>query len=682
MAPAASVVVERPPVLRAGGRSGHGPDWKSQLGCVAGYTEPVSELPPETVFAGHRIEAVIGRGGMGVVYRATQLDLERPVALKIVAPELVQDEAARRRFVQESRLAASIDHPHVIPIHQAGEEGGVPYLVMRYVAGDDGRSLVRREGPLAPERAARIVAQVADALDAAHMAGLVHRDVKPANVLLGAGDHAYLSDFGLTRHVRSISDATRTGHWVGTLDYVAPEQIRGGEIDARADVYALGCLLFFLLTARVPFPSESDEAKLWAHLTAPPPRVTAVVSDAPAAFDDVIRRALAKAPDDRYPSAGDLGRAALAAAAGTSPAVRERAVARGAASPIEARTRSSDRAASPPRRARSAWAAALLAVAMIGGVTALVIAFGDEREQDGSAARTGPARPPEPRVVSRIPTAARPSVLAGFGTRLWVGTFGADRLQAVDARTDRTLRRFRPPVGKGTEGLAVGGDVLWVAARPRRLLRLDPTSGRAVAPPIDLTMRPIELVADGDDVWVSLVPPAGGSAQIARLDAASGTIQTIIPVSTQIRGMVLARGWLWTLHAGPNVLLRRDPRTLVPRQQVDLPGRTVGSLAYGAGSVWATIPDEDQLVRYNERSRTRATVAVGSRPIGVAVRDRQVLVAASGSSTLEFVDARSLRPARDAVRVPLNPQALLVRQDTIWLACVGVNVVARVEPAA
>ena len=639
----------------------------------------MGELPSGTVFAGHRIEAVIGRGGMGVVYRATQLDLERVVALKIVAPELVQDETARRRFVQESRLAASIDHPHVIPIHRAGEEDGVPYLVMRYVAGDDGRSLVRREGPLSPERAARIVAQIADALDAAHMAGLVHRDVKPANVLLGAGDHAYLSDFGLTRHVRSISDATRTGHWVGTLDYVAPEQIRGGEIDARADVYALGCLLFFLLTAEVPFPSESDEAKLWAHLTAPPPRVTSVASEAPAAFDDVIRRALAKAPDHRYPSAGDLGRAAVAAAAGMPAAAPERAVARGSASPIETRTRTSAPAGPPPRRVRLTWLAALLSAAVIGGVAALVLAFGDERERDGTAGR---ARPAEPRVVSRIPTAARPSVLAAFGPRLWVGTFGADRLQAVDVRTDRTLSRFRPPVGKGTEGLAVGGDVLWVAARPQRLLRLDPTSGRAVAPPIDLTMRPIELAADGDDVWVSLVPPADGSAQIARLDAANGTIQAIIPVSTEIRGMMFVRGWLWTLHAAPNVLVRRDPRTLVPRQRVDLPGRTVGSLAYGAGSVWATIPDEDQLVRYNERSRTRATVAVGSRPIGVAVRGRQVLVAASGSSTLEFVDARSLRPARDPVRVPLNPQALLVSQDTIWLACVGVNVVARVEPAA
>ena len=642
----------------------------------------MSELPSGTVFAGHRIEAVIGRGGMGVVYRATQLDLERPVALKIVAPELVQDETARRRFVQESRLAASIDHPNVIPIHQAGEEGGVPYLVMRYVAGDDGRSLVRREGPLSPERAARIVAQVADALDAAHMAGLVHRDVKPANVLLGAGDHAYLSDFGLTRHVRSISDATRTGHWVGTLDYVAPEQIRGGEIDARADVYALGCLLFFLLTAQVPFPSEGDEAKLWAHLTAPPPRATAVVSETPAAFDDVIRRALAKAPDHRYPSAGDLGRAAVAAATGVPSVAPERAVARGGASPIDTRTRTSAPAGSPPRRARFIWLAALLTAAVVGGVAALVLAFGDEPERDGSAARARPAPPPEPRVVSRFRTAARPSALAAFGPRLWVGTFGADHLQAVDVRTDRTLQRFRPPVGKGTEGLAVGGDVLWVAARPQRLLRLDPTSGRTVAPPIDLTMRPVELAADGDDVWVSLVPPAGGSAQVARLDAASGTVQAIVPVSNEIRGMVLARGWLWTLHAAPNALVRRDPRTLAPKQRVDLPGRTVGSLAYGAGSVWATIPDEDQLVRYNERSRIRAKVAVGSRPFGVAVRDRQVLVAASGSSTLEFVDARSLRQARAAVRVPLNPQALLVSEDTIWLACVGVNVVVRVEPAA
>jgi serine/threonine protein kinase len=272
-----------------------------------------------TVLAGLRIEAVVGRSGMGVVYRATQLDLDRTVAVKVIAAELLDDDAARSRFVQESRLAASIDHPHVIPIHGAGEEDGVPYLVMQYVAGDDARSLVRRAGPIAPARAARIVAQVGDALDAAHAAGLVHRDVKPANVLLAAGDHAYLSDFGLTRHLRSISSGpTGSGQWVGTLDYVAPEQIRGGQVDARADVYALGCVLFFLLTGEVPFLRNSDEARLWAHLTEPPRRISAVAPAVPRAFDAVIERALAKAPDDRYPSAGDLGRAAVAAAAGAA----------------------------------------------------------------------------------------------------------------------------------------------------------------------------------------------------------------------------------------------------------------------------------------------------------------------------------------------------------------------------
>jgi serine/threonine protein kinase len=301
---------------------------------TSGYTSDVTEMTPGAVFAGHRIEALVGRGGMGVVYRATQLDLGRTVALKVVAPDLLRDERARRRFVHECRLAASLDHPHVIPIHYAGEEAGVPYLAMRYVAGDDGRSLVRRAGPLPPERAARIVAQVAGALDAAHAAGLVHRDVKPANVLLAVGDHAYLSDFGLTRHVQSSSGATREGQWVGTLDFVAPEQIRGAEVDARADVYALGCLLFFLLTARVPFPHEGDEAKLWAHLTEPPPDVSARTPTA-AAFDPVIHRALAKSPDDRYPAAGDLGRAAVAAAGGVGVTEPERSVARGAAAASE-----------------------------------------------------------------------------------------------------------------------------------------------------------------------------------------------------------------------------------------------------------------------------------------------------------------------------------------------------------
>src|SRR4051812_4140007 len=302
------------------------------------YLSAMGELEPGSVFAGHRIEAVAGRGGMGVVYRATQLALDRTVALKVIAPGLLEDQTVRSRFVRESKVAASIDHPNVIPIYYAGEEGGVAYLAMRYVAGDDVRSLVRREGHLAPERAARIVAQLGAALDEAHAAGLVHRDIKPANVLLTAEDHVYLTDFGLTKHALSVAGTTKPGHWVGTLDYVAPEQIRGERIDARADVYALGCLLFFPLTGVVPFRRDSDEARLWAHLSEPPPKPSALVPEVPTAFDSVIERALAKDPEERYPSAGDLGRAAVAAAANRRPAERERLVAKGAAAPVESPT--------------------------------------------------------------------------------------------------------------------------------------------------------------------------------------------------------------------------------------------------------------------------------------------------------------------------------------------------------
>ncbi len=287
----------------------------------------MGDVAPGSVFAGHEIEAIAGRGGMGVVYRARQRSLDRTVALKVIAPSLMQDAAIRRRFVRESRIAASIDHPNVIPIYYTGEEDGVAYIAMRYVPGDDVRTLVRREGRLDPRRAARIVAQVAAALDAAHSAGLVHRDVKPANVLLGPEDHVYLTDFGLTKHVLSEAGATRPGHWVGTLDFVAPEQIRGERIDARADVYGLACLLHYMLTGRPPFDLDSDEAKLWAHLSAEPPRVTETAPGEPAAFDADVARGLAKSPPDRYPSAGDLGRAALAAVAGEHVTEEERTVA-------------------------------------------------------------------------------------------------------------------------------------------------------------------------------------------------------------------------------------------------------------------------------------------------------------------------------------------------------------------
>jgi DNA-binding NarL/FixJ family response regulator len=276
------------------------------------------ELAIGSTFAGHRIDAVAGRGGMGVVYQATDLALDRPVALKLIAPALASDQVFRARFMSECKLAAAIDHPHVVPIFHAGEERGLMYVTMRYIHGTDLRALLGEEGRLAPGRAVGIVAQVADALEAAHERGLVHRDVKPGNVLIATregAEFAFLTDFGVTKERAADTNLTQTGFAVGTADYMAPEQARGAEVDARADIYSLGCVLFRVLTGAVPYDRDSDVEKMWAHIHDPPPALLDVRPDLPPALGAVLQRALAKNPDDRQPSAAALGREALAAVA-------------------------------------------------------------------------------------------------------------------------------------------------------------------------------------------------------------------------------------------------------------------------------------------------------------------------------------------------------------------------------
>jgi Protein kinase domain len=247
-----------------------------------------------TQLAGYRLEEEIGRGGMGVVYRAHDLALERSIALKLLSPNLADDPAFRERFLVESRLAASLDHPNVVPIHDAGEADGQLYLAMRYVEGTDLKRLLRDEGPLEPSRAIAICSQIADALDTAHTRGLVHRDVKPSNVLLDEEEHAYLADFGLTRRLSDQVPDFDAGLSLGTPAYVAPEQIEGKDVDGRADQYSLACLLHECLTGEPPFPRASEAATLFAHLEEAPP--------APAGLEDVIPGAMAKDPADRYPS--------------------------------------------------------------------------------------------------------------------------------------------------------------------------------------------------------------------------------------------------------------------------------------------------------------------------------------------------------------------------------------------
>ena len=259
------------------------------------------------VVAGYEVGALAGRGGMGEVYRAHDPRLERQVALKLLSERLSDDDGFRERMLKESRLAASLDHPNVVPIYEAGEAEGRLFIAMRYVDGTDLKVLLRREGALTPERAVAIAAQVADALDAAHAKGLVHRDVKPSNVLLdqqGGREHAYLADFGLTQSIAEAGPAD--GSLMGTVDYVAPEQIRGDQVDGRADVYALGCLLFETLTGTLPFTGSSDVAVVYAHLEEAPPRPSERRQGVPAAVDDVLARAMAKDPDERPESCSAL----------------------------------------------------------------------------------------------------------------------------------------------------------------------------------------------------------------------------------------------------------------------------------------------------------------------------------------------------------------------------------------
>jgi non-specific serine/threonine protein kinase len=391
----------------------------------------MTDLATNAVIAGHRIESSVGRGGMGVVYKAIHIELGRPVALKLISQAIADDASFRERFKRESRLAASIDHPNVIPVYEAGEVDGALYISMRYVDGLDLHWLIERNGRVDYKRAVDLIEQVAHALDAAHERGLVHRDVKPANILVtrsGHAEHVYLTDFGLTRDVASGDALTQSGVFVGTVDYAAPEQIEGKRTDHRADVYALGCVLFHAVTGQRPYERDSDVAKLFAHLNDPPPSVTDLLPNAPSPFNEVIRRALAKHPADRYQSAGELAEAARAALQGRAPTAEHSIVTRSAEPTAPAAQAAAPAATQPPsggppptvdgsgqggddggspraRRGRPNWLVPAVAVAALAlaAVVAVVLLGGgdsDDAASGGGEVATAPvpgsAEPPAP----------------------------------------------------------------------------------------------------------------------------------------------------------------------------------------------------------------------------------------------------------------------------------------------
>jgi len=383
------------------------------------------ELRSGDEVAGYRVDELIGRGGMGLVYRVRHTGLNRFYALKVLAPSLAEDEQFRARFTREMRLAASLHHPHVVGIHYAGEHEGMLFFVMDYITGTDLRETLRKQGALDPSRAIDLLEQSASALDAAHARGLVHRDVKPANIVISIKDgeeHAYLTDFGLAKKYDTASGLTVKGAVVGTVDYMAPEQITGDHTDARTDVYALGCVLFQMLSGRVPYDRDNSVATLFAHVHEPPPPLGADVSSEYPAFAPVLEKAMAKEPSDRYLSAGDFARDASAALRGLRSTMPPRIVGTGEAAPRAAATEPTELAGPPeveqPTRVEAASAeASSLAAAEQAAQTKLATAGGAAAFAAASAPAHEAFAAPSPahqstRVTPSTPSSPPPSATA------------------------------------------------------------------------------------------------------------------------------------------------------------------------------------------------------------------------------------------------------------------------------
>jgi serine/threonine protein kinase len=270
-------------------------------------------LSPGSTFGGYEVESVVGLGGIGILYRARQVRLDRPVALKLVEPTIARDPVIRERLRREARTVASLDHPNVVPLYEAGEEDGTVFIVTRWVDGTELGTLIHDSGPLEPGRAARIAAQIADALEIAGEKGLVHRDIKPSNVIVTSEDHVYLTDFGLAKRAATDPGLTGADQMLGTVDYVAPEQIEGSEPDARSDMYSLGCVLYEMLSGEAPFAAQKGGmAKMWAQVNAQPQPISDRRADVPAPLEDLMQRAMSKKPDDR-PTAAQFRKGILRA---------------------------------------------------------------------------------------------------------------------------------------------------------------------------------------------------------------------------------------------------------------------------------------------------------------------------------------------------------------------------------
>src|SRR5262245_924505 len=547
--------------------------------------EPVSvetQVEIGSDFLGYRIEELVGRGGMGVVYRAYDLRLKRTVALKLVTPELALDERFKGRFARETELTMALEHPNVIPIHDAGDVDGRLYLAMRLVEGTDLRALLASEGALEPGRALAICGQVANALDAAHRSGLVHRDVKPSNVLLDANEHVYLADFGLTRRLEEQGLQAGDGRSVGTSAYLAPEQIEGSPVDGRADVYSLGCLLFECLTGSVPFRRASHLAEAWAHLEEEPPSASELGSNLPESLDAAIGKALAKEPDERYQTCG-----ALIVAAEQALGLHQRPIVR--------------------RRTMLLVAIATIAVGLAVALAIAVVTRGDGAStapvvRENSLVRIDPAT----NAISAVTDVGQsPMASAVGGGSVWVYNHLGHSVSEIDAATNevrRTTRLSASPVDLGRltgPVLAADADGAWIVGvddRGRSLL-MRVLSGRRWARVYLLDREPRAVAVGEGAVWVLAVGKR--DSQLLRIDPANGAVtgRTRLPASSRISRIDRGQRHVWIASSSPAQLHRIPPRAAAVTRQVDL-GQRAGrpSVEFGIVTVNVSDPGRHSLV--------------------------------------------------------------------------------------
>ena len=604
----------------------------------------MADLAIGSTVAGYRLDALIARGGMGVVYRATHLGLERPVALKVIARELAEREGFRERFLRESRLAASLDHPAVVPVFDSREVDGELIVAMRLVAGGDLRQAIDREGPLPPARAIALLDQVAAALDTAHAAGVVHRDVKPHNVLV-EGDRAFLTDFGLAKALGESGVQQSGASVVGTAEYMSPEQWAGAAVGPATDIYSLGCVLFEALTGIAPFARKEADSE----------------PEMPAGLDAVIERAVAKDPGERYPSAGALI-AAAREREGAGPAATGVLSDPGGGGAAERPTQALAEEEDGTRRSRLlVWLGASAAAIALLVLLPLLLFSGEG----------------EPTVSAPIAIGTAPLRVTAGGDTVW-----------VSSEHDGTLTRLDPDSGEpagepvrlgvGVSGVAVGGHWLWATVPGRgELLRLDPQSGRLLER-IDVGGAPGPIALGGGRVWVADDEGRG----ITAVNAEGGRVvrRGVAPHSAPLR-LGVGAGGLWVSSATAGNVRRIDLGTLQVDPSIPV-GRGPAGVTVAHGLVWVANSRGGTVTKVDPsiHSVLGDPIEVGGRPGGIDAGTSTVWVASASEDAVTRIDLESGERTGAPIEVGAEPGAVAVGESAVWVADNGAGAITRIEP--